>query len=54
MLLALMFPFVTAGMALTPTPRVLADPPIKVWLNSDGQFTRGDRAKVKVKSTDDG
>src|SRR5919197_5749318 len=30
------------------------DPPIKVWLNQDSYFQRGDRARVHVKVADDG
>ena len=30
------------------------DPAIRVWLNEDGRFQRGDRAKVYVRSRDDG
>jgi Domain of unknown function (DUF4384) len=30
------------------------DPAIRVWLNEDGRFQRGDRAKVQVRSRDDG
>jgi hypothetical protein len=31
-----------------------SDPPIHVWLNSDGDYTFGDRAKVYAKSAGDG
>jgi hypothetical protein len=30
------------------------DPPVRVWFNSDGNFAVGDRAKVYVKSREDG
>lgn len=31
-----------------------ADPPVRVWFNSDGDYSFGDRAKVYAKSADDG
>jgi hypothetical protein len=30
------------------------DPAIRIWLNSDGRYQRGDRANVQVKARDDG
>ena len=30
------------------------DPPIQIWINNDGRFLRGDRARVHVRSEDDG
>lgn len=30
------------------------DPAIRIWLNNDGRFERGDQAKVKVKTREDG
>src|SRR5712691_701943 len=30
------------------------DPPVKVWLNHDSYFARGDKARVNVKLADDG
>src|SRR5437016_2584706 len=30
------------------------DPPVKVWLNHDNYFQRGDKARVNVKLADDG
>jgi len=30
------------------------DPPVKVWLNHDNYFERGDKARVNVKLADDG
>jgi len=30
------------------------DPPVKVWLNQDGYFFRGDKARVNVRFADDG
>jgi hypothetical protein len=47
-----------AASALTPTqPATLtatADPPIRVWFNSDGDYALGDRAKVYAKSAETG
>src|SRR5262245_4688605 len=36
---------------LTPTT---VDPPIHVWFNSDGYYDQGDRAKVYVRTNQDG
>src|SRR5213592_3758738 len=33
---------------------VTDDPPVKVWLNRDNYFQRGDKARVNVRLTDDG
>src|SRR5439155_22325055 len=30
------------------------DPPVKVWLNHDNYFQRGDKARVNAKLADDG
>src|SRR5437899_12669152 len=30
------------------------DPPVKVWLNNDNYFRRGDKARVNVRLADDG
>src|SRR5207249_10229341 len=30
------------------------DPPVKVWLNHDNYFQRGDKARVNVRLADDG
>jgi uncharacterized protein DUF4384 len=30
------------------------DPPIQIWINNDGRFLRGDRARVHVRTQDDG
>lgn len=35
-------------------PPVAADPPIQIWISNDGRFLRGDRAKVHVRTEDDG
>src|SRR5881628_2520449 len=33
---------------------VTDDPPVKVWLNNDNYFQRGDKARVNVRLADDG
>src|SRR5207244_13343347 len=33
---------------------VTDDPPVKVWLNHDNYFQRGDQARVNVRLADDG
>src|SRR5256885_11926465 len=33
---------------------VTDDPPVKVWLNHDNYFQRGDKARVNVRLADDG
>ena len=39
-----------------PTPAVAPhdDPPIRLWINNDRSFLPGDRAKVEVRTRDDG
>src|SRR5213593_4870241 len=48
----------SAGLGPAPvvnTPAARADdPPVRVWLNSDGYYNRGDRAKVRVRLEEDG
>ena len=52
MVFALVLPLVLAS----PPPALLAadDPPIRVSLNGDGQYWRGDRARVEVRAARDG
>jgi hypothetical protein len=56
MMLALMLSLPLLGSA--PASPVAAarsdDPPVKVWLNQDSYFRRGDRARVKVRLAEDG
>ena len=42
-----------APVVTTPAARA-DDPPVRVWLNSDGDYYRGDRAKVRVRLEEDG
>ncbi len=44
----------TAGPAAAPAARAAEDPPIRVWLNSSGNYALGDRAKVYAKAREDG
>jgi hypothetical protein len=44
---------VTAAAPLA-LPVASDDPPVRVWFNSDGNYAYGDRAKVYVKSAQDG
>ena len=36
------------------TRQVATDPPVRVWLNSDGDYRLGDRAKVYAQAAEDG
>jgi len=40
--------------APTTSAAVVNDPPVKVWLNSDGEFVYGEKAKVYAKAAQDG
>ena len=40
--------------ATTPAGVAQDDPAIRIWLNNDGRFERGDQAKVQVKTREDG
>jgi hypothetical protein len=52
MLTSLLLLSCLAGPAATPAAH--SDPPIRVWYNSNGDYTYGDRAKVYAKSADAG
>jgi len=52
MLFALVLPFVLASPM--PAPVAADDPPIRVSLDHDGQYWRGDRARVEVRAARDG
>jgi hypothetical protein len=55
MLLTLVLPLAVAPIpSHPPTPAVGDDPPIRVSLNHDGHYLRGDRARVEVRAADDG
>jgi hypothetical protein len=48
--------FVLAGPPAATAPAAVQqdDPAIRIWLNNDGRFERGDQAKVQVKTREDG
>lgn len=54
MSLTLLLPFLLAAEPAKPAVVVTDDPPIRIWINNDGRFVRGDRAKVHVRAEDDG
>jgi hypothetical protein len=54
MYLSLLLPLLLAGGPAEPAAATADDPPIQIWINNDGRFLRGDRAKVHVRSEDDG
>src|SRR6266540_267236 len=56
MMLALMLSLLGSAPSTNAAPVAARsdDPPIKISLNQDGYFQRGDRARVKVKLADDG
>ncbi len=54
MLLALLLSIVGAATPNTGAAVRSDDPPVKVWLNHDNYFQRGDKARVNVRLADDG
>src|SRR5439155_2045837 len=55
MMFALMASLLGAAPVTPAAPTAASDdPPIKVWLNQDSYFQRGDKARVNVKLADDG
>jgi hypothetical protein len=54
MYLTLLLPFLVASGPGQPAVANAGDPPIRIWINNDGRFLRGDRAKVHVRTEDDG
>src|SRR3954465_3969310 len=53
MLSALLLPLFI-GTPATPSAALADDPPIRLWINNDGRFLPGDRAKVQVRTREDG
>ena len=51
---ALLLPLVLATTPAVPTVAAKSDPPIQIWINNDRRFFPGDRAKVQVRTEDDG
>ncbi|HWB43705.1 MAG TPA: DUF4384 domain-containing protein, partial [Gemmatimonadales bacterium] len=54
MSLTLLLPLLLAGETGVPVAAKTDDPPIRIWINDDGRFLRGDRARVHVRTEDDG
>ena len=54
MYLDLLLPLLLASAPAQPAVATADDPPIQLWINNDGRFFRGDRAKVHVRAEDDG
>ena len=54
MYMSLLLPLVLASGPVEPAAATADDPPIQIWINNDGRFLRGDRAKVHVRTEDDG
>jgi Domain of unknown function (DUF4384) len=51
---ALLLPLVLAGAPAGPVVTPNDDPPIQIWINNDRRFLPGDRAKVQVRTQEDG
>jgi len=54
MYLNLLLPLLLASGPGHPAVATAGDPPIQIWISNDGRFLRGDRAKVHVRTVDDG
>ncbi|HUQ15531.1 MAG TPA: DUF4384 domain-containing protein, partial [Gemmatimonadales bacterium] len=54
MYLTLLLPLLLASGPGQPAAATADDPPIQIWINNDGRFLRGDRARVHVRTEDDG
>jgi len=57
MITALLLPLLLgapAGTAAAPAPAAGVDPAIQIWINNDRRFLPGDRAKVEVRTREDG
>ena len=54
MYLSLLLPLLLASGPDEPAAATVDGPPIQIWINNDGRFLRGDRAKVHVRAEDDG
>jgi uncharacterized membrane protein YgcG len=54
MFINLLLPLLLAGGPGEPAVAKSDDPPIQIWINNDGRFLRGDRAKVHVRTDEDG
>src|SRR6185437_10701379 len=55
MISALLLPLLLVGDSVGIQPGELRDdPPIQIWINNDQRFLPGDRAKVQVRTKDEG
>ena len=56
MIAALLLPLLLAGGPVPVQPAAMShdDPPIQIWINNDRRFLPGERAKVQVRTKDDG
>ena len=54
MYLSLLLPLLFTSGPGQPAAATADDPPIQIWINNDGRFLRGDRARVHVRTEDDG
>jgi hypothetical protein len=54
MFINLLLPLLLASGPAEPTVAKSEDPPIQIWINNEGRFLRGDRAKVHVRTDEDG
>jgi uncharacterized membrane protein YgcG len=54
MSLTLLLPILLAAEPAAVAPAKTDDPPIRIWINNDARFYRGDRARVHVRAEDDG
>jgi hypothetical protein len=50
----LLLPLLLVGGPVEPAAAIADDPPIRIWINNDGRFLRGDRARVHVRAEEDG
>ncbi|MEO8089267.1 MAG: DUF4384 domain-containing protein [Gemmatimonadales bacterium] len=54
MITALLLPLLFSGSPAQPAAATRDDPPIRLWISNDRRFLPGDRAKVQVRTEDDG
>jgi hypothetical protein len=54
MISVLLLPLLLDGAPAKPAAAPHDDPPIQIWINNDRRFLPGDRAKVQVRTEDDG
>jgi len=54
MITALLLPLLFSGASAQPAAATRDDPPIRLWIGNDRRFLPGDRAKVQVRTENDG